>query len=225
VVLAEEEARALEHNYLGTEHLLLGLLREHEGLAARVLEELDVTVEGARAQVVRLVGSGEAPTSGQLPFTPRAAKVLELALREVLALGHDNIRTEHILLAIGREHEGVAARILRDFGADSDVIRDEVLRVLAGGDLVPLPRRSSKCEEAISVGPTARVRLLLRVAAAQALNDGRSEIDTEDVLLALTRAERSASLLAELGIGEADVRAAIERRRATEEPPETSTQG
>src|SRR4051812_35706434 len=94
VVLAQEEARTLKHNYIGTEHILLGLLREEEGLAARVLESLDITVERVRAQVVRIVGSGEEVTSGQIPFTPRAKKVLELALREALSLGHNYIGTE-----------------------------------------------------------------------------------------------------------------------------------
>src|ERR671911_26606 len=117
VVLAQEEARTLKHNYIGTEHILLGLLREEEGLAARVLESLDITVERVRAQVVRIVGSGEEVTSGQIPFTPRAKKVLELALREALSLGHNYIGTERILL---------------DFDADSEKIRNEVIRMLSG---------------------------------------------------------------------------------------------
>jgi ATP-dependent Clp protease ATP-binding subunit ClpC len=132
VVLAQEEARTLKHNYIGTEHVLLGLLREEEGLAARVLESLDITVERVRAQVVRIVGSGEEVTSGQIPFTPRAKKVLELALREALSLGHNYIGTEHILLGLVRENEGVAARILLDFDADSEKIRNEVIRMLSG---------------------------------------------------------------------------------------------
>src|SRR5881398_1036573 len=132
VVLAQEEARTLKHNYIGTEHILLGLLREEEGLAARVLESLDITVERVRAQVVRIVGSGEEVTSGQIPFTPRAEKVLELALREALSLGHNYIGTEHILLGLVRENEGVAARILLDFDADSEKIRNEVIRMLSG---------------------------------------------------------------------------------------------
>jgi ATP-dependent Clp protease ATP-binding subunit ClpC len=140
VVLAQEEARTLKHNYIGTEHILLGLLREEEGLAARVLESLDITVERVRAQVVRIVGSGEEVTSGQIPFTPRAKKVLELALREALSLGHNYIGTEHILLGLVRENEGVAARILLDFDADSEKIRNEVIRMLSG----PGGRRSSQ---------------------------------------------------------------------------------
>jgi ATP-dependent Clp protease ATP-binding subunit ClpA len=132
IVLAQEEARILKHNYIGTEHILLGLLREEESLAAFVLGALDITVEHTRAQVVRIVGSGEEVTSGQIPFTPRAKKVLELALREALALGHDYIGTEHLLLGLARENGGVAARILLDVDADSEKIRNEVIRILSG---------------------------------------------------------------------------------------------
>src|SRR4029077_7319274 len=109
-----------------------GLLREEEGLAARVLESLDITVEEVRAQVARIVGQGDEVTTGQIPFTPRAKKGLELALREALSLGHNYIGTEHILLGLVRENEGVAARILLDFDADSDNIRNEVIRMLYG---------------------------------------------------------------------------------------------
>jgi ATP-dependent Clp protease ATP-binding subunit ClpC len=133
VVLAQDEARALRHNYIGTEHILLGLLREEEGLAARVLESLDITVEEVRAQVARIIGPGDEPiVSGQIPFTPRAKKVLELSLREALSLKHNHIGTEHILLGLVRENEGVAARILLDFDADAEKIRNEIMRVLSG---------------------------------------------------------------------------------------------
>src|ERR687886_113270 len=116
VVLAQDEARALKHNYIGTEHILLGLLREEEVLA----------------QVARIVGQGDEVTTGQIPFTPRAKKVLELALREALSLGHNYIGTEHILLGLVRENEGVAARILLDFDADAEKIRNEIIRMLSG---------------------------------------------------------------------------------------------
>jgi ATP-dependent Clp protease ATP-binding subunit ClpA len=132
VVLAQDEARALKHNYIGTEHILLGLLREEEGLAARVLESLDITVEEVRAQVERIVGRGDEVTTGQIPFTPRAKKVLELALREAMALRHSYIGTEHILLGVVRENQGVAARILLDFDADAEGIRSEIIRMLGG---------------------------------------------------------------------------------------------
>jgi ATP-dependent Clp protease ATP-binding subunit ClpC len=132
VVLAQDEARALGHDYIGTEHILLGVLREEEGIGARVLESLDITVEEVRAQVVRVVGTGDETPTGQIPFTPRAKKVLELSLREALALGHNYIGTEHVLLGIVREHEGVAARILLELGADAETIRNEVIRALSG---------------------------------------------------------------------------------------------
>jgi ATP-dependent Clp protease ATP-binding subunit ClpA len=133
VVLAQDEARALRHNYIGTEHLLLGLLREEEGLGARVLDSFDVTLEEVRAQVARIIGEGDEILTGQIPFTPRAKRVLELALREALQLGHNHIGTEHILLGLVHEGEGVAMRILVDFDVDAEKARSEVVRVLSRG--------------------------------------------------------------------------------------------
>jgi ATP-dependent Clp protease ATP-binding subunit ClpC len=132
VSLAQDEARGLKHNYIGTEHILLGLLREEEGLAARVLASLDITVEQVRGEVARIVGPGDEVTTGQVPFTPRTKKVLELALREALSLGDNHIGPEHILLGLVREGDGVAVRILLDFGADGDKIRDDVIRAVSG---------------------------------------------------------------------------------------------
>ena len=132
MVLAQEEARVLRHNYIGTEHLLLGLLREADGVAARVLGALEVSLEEVRGALTRIVGEGDNESQGQIPFTPRAKKVLELALREALAMGHNYIGTEHILLGLVRESEGVAARILNDLEVDADRVRQEVMRVLAG---------------------------------------------------------------------------------------------
>ncbi len=132
VVLAQDEARVLKHNYIGTEHLLLGLLREEEGLAARVLMALDVDVEDVRADVARIIGVGDEIATGQIPFTPRAKKVLELSMREALHLGHQYIGTEHVLLGLAREDEGVGARILLDFGVDAETLRGEVIRMLSG---------------------------------------------------------------------------------------------
>jgi ATP-dependent Clp protease ATP-binding subunit ClpC len=132
VVLAQEEARALRHNYVGTEHLLLGLLREEQGIARRVLDSLGVTIEEVRAQVTRIIGQGDEVGGGQIPFTPRAKKVLELALREARSLGHDWIGTEHVLLGVAREGEGVALQILLDRGIDPERIRHEVVRTLGG---------------------------------------------------------------------------------------------
>jgi ATP-dependent Clp protease ATP-binding subunit ClpA len=130
VVLAQQEARALKHDYIGTEHLLLGLLREEEGLAARVLASLEVSLDDVRARVETIVGSGEEVTVGQIPFTPRAKKVLELALREALSIGHTYIGTEHILLGLVREGNGVAATILGDLGLDAERVRGEVIATL-----------------------------------------------------------------------------------------------
>src|SRR5919112_1989498 len=149
VVLAQDEARALKHNYIGTEHILLGLLREEEGLAARVLESLDITVEEVRAQVVRIVGQGDEVTTGQIPFTPRAKRVLELTLREAVFLGHNHIGTEHILLGLVREGEGVAARVLLDFDADAERIRNQIIRMLGG----PLGREAPGREDVVSDDP------------------------------------------------------------------------
>ena len=130
VVLAQGEAQALRHNYIGTEHILLGLLREEEGIAARVLESLSITVEEVRAQVARLVGQGDEIVTGQIPFTPRAKKVLELSLREALSLGHDYIGTEHLLLGLISVRKGVALEILGELDVDTATIRAEVLRAL-----------------------------------------------------------------------------------------------
>jgi len=133
------EARALKHNYIGTEHLLLGLLREEQGLAARVLASLNVGIEDVRVQVRAIVGEGEELTTGQIPFTPRAKKVLELALREAQSLEHHYIGTEHLLLGLARENEGVAMRILLDKGVDAGRIHEEVIKHLGGRVRFPRP--------------------------------------------------------------------------------------
>jgi ATP-dependent Clp protease ATP-binding subunit ClpC len=133
VVLAQDEARRLQHNYIGTEHLLLGLLREEEGIAARVLGSLGVTADEVRAEVERVVGQGDEVPTGQIPFTPRAKHALERSLREALTLGHKHIGTEHVLLGVVSEENGVAARILEELGASAEKVRDEVYRSLRGG--------------------------------------------------------------------------------------------
>jgi hypothetical protein len=132
VVLAQEEARMLNHNYIGTEHILLGLIQEGEGVAAQCLESLGISLEAVRAQVREIIGEGKSTPSGHIPFTPRAKKVLELSLREALHLQHDYIGTEHILLGLIREGEGVAAQVLQKLGADHARTRQKVLEVLSG---------------------------------------------------------------------------------------------
>jgi ATP-dependent Clp protease ATP-binding subunit ClpC len=132
VVLAQEEARLLNHNYIGTEHILLGLIHEGEGVAAKALESLGISLEAVRSQVEEIIGQGGSSPSGHIPFTPRAKKVLELSLREALQLGHNYIGTEHILLGLIREGEGVAAQVLVKLGADLSRVRQQVIQLLSG---------------------------------------------------------------------------------------------
>jgi ATP-dependent Clp protease ATP-binding subunit ClpC len=131
VVFAQEEARMLNHNYIGTEHILLGLLREEEGVAARALTSLGLSLEAVRHDVGEIVGRGSEVPRGHIPFTPRAKKVLELSLREALQLGHNYIGTEHILLGLIREGEGVAAQVLQKLGADLNRVRQTVVQLLS----------------------------------------------------------------------------------------------
>ena len=145
VVLAQEEARMLNHNYIGTEHILLGLIHEGEGVAAKALESLGISLEAVRQQVEEIIGQGQQAPSGHIPFTPRAKKVLELSLREALQLGHNYIGTEHILLGLIREGEGVAAQVLVKLGAvgrEGGCHRRRVVVRDAGGITRPRPVRA-----------------------------------------------------------------------------------
>jgi ATP-dependent Clp protease ATP-binding subunit ClpA len=132
VVLAQEEARMLNHNYIGTEHILLGLVRERDGVAAKALGSLSIGLNAVRREVEEIIGQGQAAPTGHIPFTPRAKKVLELSLREALQLGHNYIGTEHILLGLIREGEGVAAQVLQKLGADLNRVRQTVIQLLSG---------------------------------------------------------------------------------------------
>jgi ATP-dependent Clp protease ATP-binding subunit ClpC len=131
VVLAQEEARALSHNYIGTEHILLGLIHENEGVAAKSLESIGISLDVVRTQVEEIIGEGRITPSGQIPFTPRAKKVLELSMRESIQLGHNYIGTEHILLGLIREGEGLGAQVLVKLGADLNRVRQQVIEMLS----------------------------------------------------------------------------------------------
>jgi ATP-dependent Clp protease ATP-binding subunit ClpC len=162
VVLAQEEARMLNHNYIGTEHLLLGLIHEGDGVAAKALEALNISLEAARKDIEEIIGQGQAAPTGHIPFTPRAKKVLELSLREALQLGHNYIGTEHILLGLVREGEGVAAQVLQKLGADLNRVRQTVIQLLSGsvaGAQVEAGGGSSEMSELMSEMQPASVQV------------------------------------------------------------------
>jgi hypothetical protein len=222
VVLAQDEARTLSHNYIGTEHILLGLLREEEGLAARALESLGVTLEQTRAEVSNLVGPGEEVTSGQIPFTPRAKKVLELALREALSLGHNYIGTEHILLGLVRENEGGAARVLLGFEADAEKVRTEVARLLPTWHPPEAAGRQPPVAVPGGAKPMGAATLWARIVPEIRERLGR-EADAGDLLLLLASIPDSlvARTLAELGADDVALDGALERaRRQGSSPPD-----
>jgi Clp amino terminal domain, pathogenicity island component len=159
VVLGQEEARMLNHNYIGTEHILLGLIREGDGVAAKALESLGISLEAVRQQVEEIIGEGQEVPSGHIPFTPRAKKVLELSLREALQLGDNYIGTEHILLGLIREGDGVAAQVLVELGADLNRVRQQVIQVVRGvaGDVAiragSVGSRLSALEQRVGIAP------------------------------------------------------------------------
>src|SRR5450631_4423389 len=164
VVLAQEEARMLNHNYIGTEHILLGLIHEGEGVAAKALESLGISLDAVRQQVEEIIGRGQQEPSGHIPFTPRAKKVLELSLRESQQLGHNYIGTEHILLGLIREGNGVAAQVLVKLGADLNRGRQQVIQLLHGRTaeepgpgaevrLEMVEQRLTAIEQRVGIGP------------------------------------------------------------------------
>src|SRR5690242_2080775 len=168
VVLAQEEARMLNHNYIGTEHILLGLIHEGEGVAAKALESLGISLEGVRQQVEEIIGQGQQAPSGHIPFTPRAKKVLELSLREALQLGHNYIGTEHILLGLIREGEGVAAQVLVKLGADLNRVRQQVIQLLHGyhGKEPAAPGAEPEHEEGVRRTAVAQAAMEARIAGS-----------------------------------------------------------
>jgi ATP-dependent Clp protease ATP-binding subunit ClpA len=192
VVLAQAEARMLNHDYIGTEHILLGLIHEGEGVAAKALESLNISLEAARQQVEEIIGRGQAAPTGHIPFTPRAKKVLELSFREARQFGHNYIGTEHILLGLVREGEGVAAQVLQKLGADLDRVRNRVRRIMVQRLLEPE-------EEMPTMGST---RSKLREYASPSPFDEREKI----VLSLLIQEGLTASAIADvLGVSEEKV--------------------
>jgi len=199
VVLAQDEARMLNHDYIGTEHLLLGLIGEGEGVAARALESLGISLDAVRQQVEQVIGRGQQAPSGHIPFTPRAKKVMELALREANDLGHSYIGTEHILLGLIREGDGVAAGVLTGLGADRPRVRQQVTQLLGGRAGKGAPGAGSR------LGKRARTRLLedalaqigsldQRLAAIERWVGMRPDLDDLDEKIAQARREKEAAI-------------------------------
>jgi ATP-dependent Clp protease ATP-binding subunit ClpA len=181
VVLAQEEARMLNHNYIGTEHILLGLIHEGEGVAAKALESLGISLDAVRQQVEEIIGQGQQAPSGHIPFTPRAKKVLELSLREALQMGHNYIGTEHILLGLIREGDGVAAQVLVKLGADLNRVRQQVIQLLHGyPSEEPVSARSTAGELRLLPAVQARLEAVEQRLAAMEERVGTGP-DTSDL--------------------------------------------
>jgi ATP-dependent Clp protease ATP-binding subunit ClpA len=195
IVLAQEEARMLNHNYIGTEHILLGLLHEGEGVAAKALESLEISLDAVRQQVEQIIGQGQHAPSGHIPFTPRAKKVLELTRREAERLGHNYIGTEHILLGLIREGEGVAAQVLVALGADLKRVRQTVIEVMHGHPAKePLSTRSAAQEPRLPPGLQIRLdEVEQRLAAIeQRLGTGPDTSDLDKQIAQVGREKESA---------------------------------
>jgi len=199
VVLAQEEARMLNHNYIGTEHVLLGLVHEGEGVAAKALESLGISLEAVRQQVEEIIGQGQQAPSVHIPFTPRAKKVMELALREATDLGHNYIGTEHLLLGLIREGEGVAAQVLVKLGADLPQVRQEVVQLLGGragrGVLGERPRLGKRARARLFDDALARIDSLdRRLAAIERWVGMRPDLDDLDEKIAQVRREKESAI-------------------------------